>query len=87
MKMEAPLSSESKKALRILVNKRMLRGGELMEAAGIKDLNGLKNALQPLLDQSIIAATDPVEESGGYLNSRFYVLPSYMGSAMKMAVE
>ena len=87
IKRESALTSDTKNALRILVNKKMLRGGELMEEAGIKDLSELKNALQPLLDQNLIAATDPVEGSGGYLNSRFYVLPSDVGSAMKKAIE
>ena len=81
------LDDKSKQALRVLLKKPMLSGGELMDLTGFLDLDELERALQPLLAERIVTATDALPQVKSFLSSRFFILPSAVEDAKRLAEE
>ncbi len=85
--MKQPLDDKSRKALYVILEKGMIRGGELMAQAGLASLDDLKSAVQPLLEKNIVMASGPVVDKKDFISARFYILPSDVKFASKIAQE
>ena len=82
--MASQFTSDQEKVLKILIKKRLMRGGSLMRAARIKKPEEFMEIVIPLVEKSLVSVSGDPYDPKGVLSARFHIRPTELSYLKRM---